>query len=113
MMTYLLIDTSSKDVEFLTALRNPIVLALLISLVLICIVLVMVLITILTKPRYCHQNQRTQDESEIDREGNGNIPATRSNKRNAKAQVTYVAKSNLLLDMEVLSHSDCEPSDLN
>ena len=111
MMTYLLIDMSSKDVEFLTALRNPIVLALLISLVLICIVLVMVLIKILSKPRYCHQNQRTQDESEIDIEGN--IPATRSNKRNAKAQVTCVAKSNLLLDMEVLSHSDCEPSDLN
>lgn len=108
MMTYLLIDTSSKDVEFLTALRNPIVLALLISLVLICIVLVMVLITILSKPRYFHQNQRMQDESEIDIESN--IPATRSNNR---AQVTFVAKSNLSFYSEELSLSDCKLSDLN
>ena len=111
MMTYLLIDTSSKGVEFLTALRNPFVLALLISLLLICIVLVLVLITILSKPRYCHQNQRTQDEFEIDIDGN--IPTTRSKKRNAKAQVTCVAKSNLSFDIEVLSYSDCEPSDLD
>ena len=78
MMTYLLIDTSSKDVEFLTALRNPFVLALLISLLLICIVLVLVLITILSK-----------------------------------ARVTCVAKSNLSFYIEVLSHSDCELSDLD
>ena len=111
MMTYLLIDTSSKDVEFLTTVRNPIVLALLTSLLLICIVLVMVLIKILSKPRYCHQNQRTQDEFEIDIDGN--IPTTRSNKRIAKAQVTCVAKSNSSFDIKVLSNSDCELSDLD
>lgn len=77
MMTYLFIDECSKDVDFMTAFRNRIVFALIITLAVICIGLVIVLILNLCKTSDCHLNREKRNKMVNDKECNAT--ATRSN----------------------------------
>lgn len=83
MMTYLFIDECSKDVDFMTAFRNRIVFALIITLAVICIGLVIVSISNLCKTSNCHLNREKRNKMVNDKDCNAT--ATRSNESVAMA----------------------------